>query len=59
MGESPLITDDVHTMLKPGMVFCVEPGLGVKGLGGARVEEMVVVTDHEPEYLSTMERVFV
>jgi Xaa-Pro aminopeptidase len=38
------------------MVFCVEPGIGVKGLGGARVEDMVLVTTERPKYLSSMER---
>lgn len=56
VGESPLITEHNHTCLEPGMVFCVEPGIGVKGLGGARVEDMVLVTTGKPKYLSTMER---
>lgn len=56
VGESPLITENDHTPLEPGMVFCVEPGIGVKGLGGARAEEMILVTGGRPKYLSTMER---
>ncbi|MCX5839594.1 MAG: Xaa-Pro peptidase family protein [Deltaproteobacteria bacterium] len=56
VGESPLITEHDYTRLELGMVFCVEPGIGVKGLGGARVEDMVLVTTERPKYLSSMER---
>jgi Xaa-Pro dipeptidase len=43
--EGPFL--DVHdpTLLRPGMVFTVEPGLYVAGLGGFRHSDTVVVTE--------------
>jgi Xaa-Pro aminopeptidase len=59
VGESPLITEHDQTKMEPGMVFCVEPGIGVKGLGGARVEDMILITNGKARYLSTMKRVLI
>jgi Xaa-Pro aminopeptidase len=36
------------------MVFSVEPGIYLPGVGGARVEEMVLVTDSGHEVISDM-----
>jgi len=44
--------------LKPGMVFAVEPLVwvpGVRGGGGVRIEDMVLVTEDEPRILSRVE----
>lgn len=41
--------------LKPGMVFCIEPGLYQKGRWGIRKEEMVLITERGYELLSSPE----
>ena len=41
--------------LKPGMVFAVEPLVwvpGVRGGGGVRIEDMILITEDEPRILS-------
>jgi Xaa-Pro aminopeptidase len=39
--------------LKPGMQFNLEPYAGEPGIGGIRLENQIVVTESEPEILST------
>ncbi len=44
--------------LKPGMVFAVEPLVwvpGVRGGGGVRIEDMILITEGEPQVLSRVE----
>ncbi|HEY3315348.1 MAG TPA: Xaa-Pro peptidase family protein [Bacillota bacterium] len=43
--EAPFFDVGDHTILRPGMVFSVEPGLYVPGLGGFRHSDTVVVTE--------------
>lgn len=43
--ESPVISRLGKGNVKPGMVFTVEPGIYIPGVGGVRIEDMVVVTD--------------
>ncbi len=42
--EAPDLSRD-EGLLDPGMVFCIEPGVYISGLGGARVEDTLVVTE--------------
>ena len=43
--EEPWIVEGNATVLEPGMAFSVEPGIYLSGRYGARIEDIVVVTD--------------
>ncbi|NQU07800.1 MAG: M24 family metallopeptidase, partial [Candidatus Abyssubacteria bacterium] len=43
--ESPTISRLGKGGVEPGMVFTVEPGIYIPGVGGVRIEDMIVVTD--------------
>jgi Xaa-Pro aminopeptidase len=43
--EEPWISAESNTLLEPGMVFSVEPGIYLEGQFGIRIEDIVVVTD--------------
>jgi Xaa-Pro aminopeptidase len=43
--EQPFIDLDDRTVLAPGMVLSVEPGLYVPGLGGFRHSDTIIITD--------------
>ncbi len=43
-------------LIEKGMVFTLEPRLTVPGRGVATVEEMVIVTDHGADFLSTPQK---
>lgn len=45
--EPPWITATSQTVLEPGMVFSVEPGIYIPGKLGIRIEDIVVVTEGE------------
>jgi Xaa-Pro dipeptidase len=54
--ELPQMASGVEAVLEPGMVFTIEPGIYVPGIGGVRIEDNVVVTDSGAEVLSTFRR---
>lgn len=43
--EDPRLSPRDETVLSPGMVFTVEPGIYLPGRGGVRIEDVVVVTE--------------
>ncbi|MDX1872854.1 Xaa-Pro peptidase family protein [Mycolicibacterium sp. 120266] len=47
--EEPYIVAGNDLTLEPGMAFSVEPGIYFPGHWGARIEDIVVVTDHGAE----------
>ena len=50
--EAPFFDLGDHTEIKPGMVVTVEPGIYVKGLGGFRHSDTVLVTENGIEMLT-------
>lgn len=54
--ERPFLGKTSRDVLEEGMVITNEPGIYLRGLGGIRVEDMVLVTAHGPELLTTLPR---
>lgn len=54
--EGPALRRGSKTVLKPGMVVTVEPGIYLRGWGGVRVEDDVLVTKDGARVLSGLPR---
>jgi Xaa-Pro aminopeptidase len=50
--ENPIVDQGSEGVLEPGMVLTIEPGLYVPEVGGARIEDMVLVTETGAELLT-------
>lgn len=51
-SDGPGFTPTSDTVLKPGMVLTVEPGIYIEGWGGIRIEDDIVVTETGCEILT-------
>jgi Xaa-Pro aminopeptidase len=50
--EPPSLHVTAETALTPGMVLCIEPNFHAEGVGSMVAEDMIVIRDDEPEFLS-------
>jgi Xaa-Pro aminopeptidase len=53
--EDPFIVAGNCERLAPGNAFSIEPGIYIEGKWGARIEDIVVVSDYGPEALNTVD----
>jgi len=51
--EAPRLSRESPDTLVEGNVVTVEPGIYLEGLGGIRIEDLVIVRDRAPEILTT------
>lgn len=54
--EAPHLSPKSKDIIKPGMVFSIEPGIYIKGYGGVRIEDLVVIGKNGTELISHSNR---
>ncbi|WP_274365358.1 M24 family metallopeptidase [Paenibacillus thermotolerans] len=57
--ESPNLNKRESSVLEPGMVVTVEPGIYLPGFGGVRIEDMVVITETGCDILTKSSKEFI
>jgi Xaa-Pro aminopeptidase len=57
--EPPRIAKEQETVLVPGMVVTIEPGIYIAGKFGIRIEDMVVVTGRAPRVLTPAPKILI
>lgn len=56
LHERPWIDVGDETILEPGMVFSIEPGIYLPGVGGTRIEDTILVTEEGYKVLSDVDK---
>lgn len=56
--EAPRLNASSETILEPGMIITIEPGVYLPGLGGIRIEDLVAVTKTGHRVLSKAKKQF-
>lgn len=51
--EPPFVEDGDETVLRPGMVITIEPGLFFRGVGGLALSNTLLISEARPELLTT------
>jgi Xaa-Pro aminopeptidase len=54
--EGPALSTSSEDSLEPGMAVTVEPGVYLPGVGGIRIEDLLIVTDEGADNLTTVDR---
>lgn len=57
--EEPRLSHLSETVLEPGMVVTVEPGIYIPGVGGCRIEDDIVITETGNERLTNASKNFI
>ena len=56
--EAPLVSPRSTLVAEEGMVFTIEPGIYLPGVGGVRIEDMVLVTSDGHRVLTSIPKAF-